>query len=132
MFRDHRYWLTIINTLHGNRREEPVVLSVKHVRTTASGVWYFNWLAPELASLLRDVGSPRDVPLHRSLITLGFLEARVFGRDPEAPLFPEAFSHSEMARHAGPYGKWFGLFCDACGVNDPALDTHAWRHTVWS
>ena len=130
MFRDHRYWMTFVNALHGNRREEPVVLKVKHVKRTASGIWYFNWAAPELADLLKDIGSPRDVPLHETLISMGFLEARVYGRDPEAPLFPEAHSHSVMARHAQPYGSWFGLFCDDCGVRDPALDTHAWRHTV--
>jgi len=127
--RDHRYWLTLIGALHGNRREEPTLLRVKHVRHTA-GIAFFDWMAPELCDGLKDVGSPRDVPLHRDLLRLGFLEARVDGRDPEAPLFPEAVSHSVMKRDAGPFGSWYGHFCNACGVTDSRLDFHSWRHTA--
>ena len=128
--RDHRYWMALMGAFYGNRREEPAVLKVKHVRSTASGVVYFNWKAPELASLLKAIGSPRDVPLHRDFLALGFMEARVYGRDPEAPLFPEAVSHAKMERKAESFGSWFGRFRRACGVDDPLLDYHAWRHTV--
>lgn len=128
--RDHRYWLPLIGALHGARREEPTLLKVKHVRLTAGGVAYFNWTAPELYKGLKDVGSPRDVPLHRDLLRLGFMDARVHGRDPEAPLFPDAVSYGAMERNAEPFGSWFGLFRKHCGVVDPRLDFHSWRHTA--
>ena len=128
--RDHRYWLPLIGALHGNRREEPTLLRVKHVRRTAAGIAYFNWTAPELFGGLKDVGSPRDVPLHCDLLRLGFMEARVDGRDPEAPLFPEAVSFGMMGRNAEPFGSWFGLFRRHCGIVDPRLDFHSWRHTA--
>ena len=128
--RDHRYWLPLIGALHGNRREEPTLLQVKHVRRTATGIVYFNWTAPELFCGLKDVGSPRDVPLHLNILRLGFMEARVDGRDPEAPLFPEAVSFGMMGRNAEPFGSWFGLFRKHCGILDPRLDFHSWRHTA--
>ena len=87
-------------------------------------------MAPDLYSGLKDVGSPRDVPLHCDLLRLGFMEARVDGRDPEALLFPDAVSHGLMERDAGPFGSWFGHFRKHCGVIDPRLDFHSWRHTA--
>lgn len=70
------------------------------------------------------------MPLHRDLLRLGFMEARVDGRDPEAPLFPEALSYGAMQRNAEPFGKWFGQFRKHCGIVDPRLDYHSWRHTA--
>jgi len=129
--RDHRYWLVIIGFLHGNRREEPVLLRVKHVkRCPQTGIWYFDLEDPELLALLKDSGSARLIPLHRTLIELGFLEARVFGRDPEERLFPEAESTAEIARDAGPFGKWFLRLRRHLGITDPAADWHAARTTV--
>ncbi|WP_165359577.1 site-specific integrase [Lichenibacterium minor] len=128
---DHRYWITLIGLLHGMRREEPVVLKVRHVKQK-DGIWYFDLLDEEIVPLLKDVGSPRHIPIHKALLELGFIEARVEGRRPESALFPEAVSHSEIARHGDPFGKWFLLFRRFHGVDDPKLDFHSVRHTVIS
>ena len=129
VFRDHRYWITLIGLLHGVRREEPIALRVKHVKCVEA-VWHFDLHDPELAPLLKDIGSPRLVPLPKDLLDLGFIEARVQGRDPEARLFPEAVSYSEIGKHGGPYGKWFLNFRVSVGVDSSELDFHACRHTV--
>lgn len=128
---DHRYWVTLIGLLHGMRREEPIVLKVRHVKQK-DGIWYFDLLDDEVVPLLKDVGSPRHVPLHKALLDLGFIDARVAGRRPESALFPEAVSHSEIARHGDPFGKWFLHFRRFHGVDDPKLDFHSVRHTVIS
>ena len=128
---DHRYWVTLIGLLHGMRREEPIVLKVRHVKQK-DGIWYFDLLDDEVVPLLKDVGSPRHVPLHKALLDLGFIDARVVGRRPESALFPEAVSHSEIARHGDPFGKWFLHFRRFHGVDDPKLDFHSVRHTVIS
>ena len=128
---DHRYWVTLIGLLHGMRREEPIVLEVRHVKQK-DGIWYFDLLDDEVVPLLKDVGSPRHVPLHKALLDLGFIDARVAGRRPESALFPEAVSHSEIARHGDPFGKWFLHFRRFLGVDDPKLDFHSVRHTVIS
>ena len=128
---DHRYWVTLIGLLHGMRREEPIVLKVQHVKQKA-GIWYFDLLDDEIVPLLKDVGSPRHVPLHRDLLELGFIDARVTGRRPESALFPEAVSRSEIARHGDPFGKWFLNFRRFHGVDDEKLDFHSVRHTVIS
>ena len=128
---DHRYWITLIGFLHGMRREEPIVLRVRHVKQKA-GIWYFDLLDEEVVPHLKDVGSPRHVPLHKDLLDLGFIEARVAGRSPQSTLFPEAISHSEIARHGDPFGKWFLNFRRFHGVDDEKLDFHSVRHTVIS
>ena len=128
---DHRYWITLIGFLHGMRREEPIVLKVRHVRQKG-GIWYFDRLDEEVVPRLKDVGSPRHVPLHKDLLDLGFIEARVAGRPPQSALFPEAVSHSEIARHGDPFGKWFLNFRRFHGVGDEKLDFHSVRHTAIS
>ncbi len=128
---DHRYWVTLIGLLHGMRREEPLVLKVRHVKQK-DGIWFFDLLDDEIVPLLKDVGSPRHVPIHKALLGLGFIDARVTGRRPESALFPEAVSHSEIARHGDPFGKWFLHFRRFHGVDDPKLDFHSVRHTVIS
>ncbi len=128
---DHRYWITLIGFLHGMRREEPIVLKVRHVKQKA-GIWYFDLLDDEIVPLLKDVGSPRHVPLHKDLLDLGFLDARIAGRRPDSALVPEAVSHSEIARHGDPFGKWFLNFRRFHGVDDEKLDFHSVRHTVIS
>ncbi len=131
VFRDHRYWGVLIGLLHGMRREEPFVLKVRHVKSK-NDIWYFDLLDPEVIPLLKDVGSPRMVPLHKDLIELGFLELRVWGRNPDDALFPEALSHSEMKRAGGPFGQWFLNFRRSLGIDDEKLDFHSARHTVIS
>jgi len=92
VFRNHRYWMILLGLLTGMRREEPALLKVKHVKQV-NGIWYFDLLDEELVPLLKDVGSPRLVPLPETLLDLGFIEARITRRPPEARLFPEAVSY---------------------------------------
>lgn len=129
VFRDHRYWLVLIGLLHGMRREEPVLLKVKHVKLE-HGIWHFNLLDEELGDQLKAIGSPRLVPLHKCLLDLGFIEARVAGRDAEARLFPDAVSNSMRDRQADPFGKWFLHFRRHFGLADEKLDFHSFRHTA--
>lgn len=129
VWRDHRYWLPLIGMLHGMRREEPLILKVKHLKQK-SGIWYFDLKSKDIMPLLKDCGSPREIPLHRDILALGFIEARVLGRNPNDLLFPEAKSNSVINRNGDPFGKWFTNFRRHCGLGDPELDFHATRHTV--
>ncbi len=79
--------------------------------------------------LLKGIGSPREVPIHNYLLAIGFLEARVYGRDAEQRLLPEAVSYSANG-NGGPIGQWFLRFRRSCNIDDPKLDFHAFRHTV--
>ena len=114
------------------RREELIVLKVKHVKRSKAGIWYFDLLDDEVVPRLKDIGSPRHVPLHKHLLDLGFIKARIAGREPESALFPEAVSRSEIARNGDPFGKWFMHFRRFHDVDDPKLDFHSVRHTVIS
>jgi hypothetical protein len=94
------------------------------------GMWFFNLMDEEFEEDLKDVGSSRYIPIHDKLIEVGFLEARVTGRDPNARLFPEVVSYSEIGGDAGPFGKWFGRLLDTLGLLDPKLNFHSLRHTL--
>jgi integrase len=131
VFRNHRYWMILLGLLQGMRREEPLILKVKHVKAKKA-IWYFDLLDEEIVPLLKDIGSPRWIPLHKDLIKLDFLGARVFGRSPEARLFPEAVSYSQMKRRGDPFGKWFTNFRRSCGIVEDKYDFHSARHSVVS
>jgi len=129
VFRNERYWLLLLAMHHGNRREEMVLLKVKHIKLQ-HGVWYFDFLDAELDGKLKDEGSYRELPIHKNILDLGFLQARVEGREPDALLFPEALSLAAVDRQAEPFGKWFLRYRRHHGVDDERLDFHAWRGTV--
>jgi integrase len=84
--RSERYWMPILGAHQGMRREELAQLRVEHVRKDEeSGIWHFDLRADLL--VLKDCGSPRWVPLHDNVLRLLFLEAQVYGREPNHNCF---------------------------------------------
>lgn len=127
ILRDERYWGCLLGPHHGMRREEFFQLNVMHVvQDDDSGIWYFNLKAKGLR--LKDIGSPRIVPIHKNVLELGFVEERVIGRRPSDMLFPEAILQDAAGYHGARFGDWFGRFCDWLGVPDNN-DFHAFRVT---
>lgn len=125
--RDDRYWGCLLGPHQGMRREEFFQLKVRHVvQDEASGIWYFNLKAMGLR--LKDIGSPREVPLHDNILQLGFVEERVIGRPPGDMLFPEAIKQDAAGYHGARFGDWFGHLCDWLEVPDNN-DFHAFRTT---
>jgi hypothetical protein len=76
--------------------------------------------------------APRDKPLHRKFMHMGFLENKVFGREPEDHLFPEL--SNENAAFGVSIGKRFGNYMDSLEFSEKAfvddLSLQAMRHTV--
>lgn len=126
---DERYWGCLIGSTTGMRREEFLQLDVRHVaQDPETGIYYFNLM--NITSLnLKDIGSPRWVPVPASLIELGFLEQRVLGRPKTDLLFPEAPGLNSRGCHGDAFGKWHGLFKTGLGF-PPQVVFHSWRHWV--
>lgn len=149
VFRDERYWGVLMGPHQGLRREELFQLKVKHIRYEPTvEIWYVDLFSKELR--LKDSGSPRYVPLHKNILELGFIEARVKGRRSDDFLFPEATPSAVDKKRGDYFGKFFHHFrsdiIDRMDDNEPFdpsdvgdIDNgtryedmvyHAARHTV--
>lgn len=128
------WWGVIIAAHHGMRREEIFQLRVRHVvRDEETGIWYFDLKTDKTLKLKgdkrRDKPSRRFVPLHDNLLRLGFLAARVEGRDGAERLFPEITAANQQNSWGAAPGRRFSDFKIAAGF-PLELDFHAFRHSV--
>jgi integrase len=74
--------------------------------------------------------SRRWVPLHDDFLALGFLEARVQGRAPDDPLFPELRASAAYGAYGDKLGQKFTRYRQLTGLYERLLDIHSFRHTV--
>ncbi len=104
IIRDSLYWCPLIAAYTGLRREEFSQLTVGHV-VQVEGVWIFDLYRAGLN--LKTFSSPRNVPLHKELLALGFIEALREGRDDSEQLFPELTPEEEDGKFGDPVGDRF-------------------------
>jgi integrase len=132
------WWGVIIAAHQGMRREEIFQLCVRHVvYDEETGIWYFDLKTDKTLKLkgdkrkgkLRDKPSRRLVPLHDNLLRLGFLAARVQGRNGDERLFPEISGNNQQRSWGAAPGRRFSEFKTAAGFPSE-LDFHAFRHSV--
>ncbi len=69
-----RFWLPLIMLFSGARPGEILQLSIKDVKRTAAGTWFFDLMNVDGTKALKTSTSRRRVPIHSELIHLGFLE----------------------------------------------------------
>jgi integrase len=121
------FWLPLLLLFTGARRNEPVQLFVRDVETK-NGVPGIV-LDEQTGKVLKTAQSKRFVPLHRELVTLGFL-GFVESRKKDglnARIFQELFS----ARRPGDaYGKTFTRFLLRIGAKTPETALHSFRHNM--
>jgi integrase len=121
-----RYWLCLICLFTACRREEAGQLAVSDIQEEG-GVPFFRINDDEkLGQTLKNEGSRRRVPVHSSLIKLGFLEfvQKIRVAD-HARLFPD-FKKGGNG-YSDSTGKWFGRLVTKIGLHDPALVLHSLR-----
>jgi integrase len=123
--RDAKYWLPILALFHAGRLSEFAAMPLADVKTTTSGVSYFD--LTERA--LKNEGSQRVIPIHPQVIGLGFLKYVQRVRDDGGTwLFPD-LDHTSKHGAGHAFSKWWGHWMDAHGLCDPAITHHSWRHT---
>jgi integrase len=114
----------------GARREEIGQLQIVDIQEE-DGIPYFN-ITPEGDGMktLKNEGSKRRVPIHSSLVKLGFLDyVQSIKADGHAQVFPQ-LPKNRLSKCSDPVGKWFARLLDKCGLSDPRLVLHSTRHNL--
>ena len=137
IFTQHRmrhsdyFWIPIIGAYTGMRLNEIVQLFIEDIlQEPATGIWYFN-LHAKPPRTLKNKSSIRSVPLHPSIIDLGFLvyisDLQALG---ETRLFPR-IRKVEKGPHSRSASLWFGRLTRALGLRTPTKKVvfHSFRHT---
>jgi integrase len=130
IIKDERYWLPILGLYHGNRLEEFAQLRRADVKQGEDGIWFFN-ITDEGERQLKNLQSRRRVPVHPTVLDLGFLEyVKKIAPDFNDPVFP-------LLRPGGPdrkrgyyFTKWWTEYRKSVGVYERGLDYHSFRHGV--
>jgi integrase len=123
-----RYWLPLICLWEVTRREEAGQLAVCDIQEEA-GIPFVRINDDEkIGQSLKNEGSRRRVPVHSSLVKLGFLN---FVKSVKAAGHTRLFhSLSRGANgYSDPVGKFFGRLVRKVGITDPAIVLHSTRHT---
>ena len=122
-----RYWLPLLCLFTGARREEIGQFAVCDIQEE-HGIPFIRINDDEkLEQSLKNEGSRRRVPIHSSLVRLGFLDyVKKVREGKHVRLFPT------LTRGANgwsdPVGKAFGRLMTKVGLTDPALCLHSLRH----
>lgn len=125
-----RYWVPLLALYHGARMNELCQLEVADAGV-ADGIPFLHIREESAADEekhLKTRNSERIVPVHPVLQQLGFVEYVEATRDAgHVRLFP-ALTKSATGYYSDNFSKWFGRFCDKCGVTDSRLAFHSFRH----
>ena len=130
--RPERYWLCLGCLFTGARREEIGQLQLADIQEE-DGIPFFNITTEgEGQKSLKTEGSARRVPLHSSLIRLGFLEyvksSKAAGLS--SKVFPQLKKNPRSGKCSDPVGKFFARLMGTVGLSDPKLVLHSTRHNL--
>ena len=127
IFRDALFWMPLLARTMGVRENEVCDASVKHIGFEDTGEGPIAYLAVIEG---KDSGSPRDVPFADLTLDMGFLEQRVYGRDPDAPLFPELLPQGPGQRRSAAFTDRFSYYRKGVNVYKERVDFHSFRGNV--
>jgi len=124
---DGKWWIPIIGLLSGLRLGEIVQLLPSDIKNIG-GVLYFDVARnDDEKKQIKNASSVRRVPVHRTLIDLGFAQAVDAARKRGDRIFYDIkpgsdgyFSHN--------FSKWFGRYLDDIGIKSAKLVFHSFRH----
>lgn len=122
-----RYWVCLLLLFQICRREEAAQLALADLQEEDGIPFVRINDDPKLEQNLKNEGSKRRVPIHSSLLQLGFM-AYVEGirQGGHVRLFPDL-----KKGHNGfsdPVGKWWSRLATKCDVIDPGVVLHSLRH----
>jgi integrase len=129
IIRRSRYWVPLIALYSGMRMGEILQLTPNHVRKSRSGTDYFV-LTRDMK--LKTPGAEREVPVHKELIRLGFIDWVEARRgDADKPLFNEV-RESKHGYRSDIFTKRFATFLRSIAIESDRrskLCFHSFRHT---
>jgi len=125
--RPERYWLVLMLLFECCRREEAAQLYLKDIGEV-DGIPFIQITDEEKDQSLKNEGSKRRVPIHSSLIQLGFMQyVASIKQAGHTRLFPQLKRKGNNG-YGDPVGKWFGRHVTLLGLADPRLVIHSLRH----
>jgi integrase len=124
-----RYWVTLIGLFQGCRREEGGQLNLSDIGEDKEIPFIHITNEGEDQSIKTGSVSRRKVPVHSSLIALGFLQyVKSIKDEGHTRLFP-TLTHGANGFSDAP-GKWFGRLLDKLDLSSPSLVFHSLRHSA--
>lgn len=125
--RDALFWVPLFGRLMGVREDEicgRMVVDIEWIDTEIGRVAYLKIRDSKTAS------SSRDVPIHKLILELGFLEYRYFGRAADEPLFPELIPQGVEPRRSNSFSGRFTEYRKKIKVFRAGVDFRSYRGTV--
>lgn len=122
--RDGYFWTPLIALFSGMRLGEILQLQKPDVKLE-NGIWYFDVSKGEGKSL-KTASSKRRVPVHRTLLDLGFVDYAQSGAQ-LGRIFPEIKKGSD-GYHSHHFSKWWGRFAGHVGFRSTRTTFHSFRH----
>lgn len=120
-------WLPLLGLFVGARLNELGQLYTSDIKEE-DGIYYID-INSDDDKTLKTSSSRRQVPIHRELITLGFLDyvqERIKAKD--IRLFPQVKSNGIQVSAA--WSKWWGRYARKNGITDTRKVFHSFRHTA--
>ncbi len=118
-----RYWIPLLATYTGMRLEEICQLQTQDIQYPDNVPCIDINDAGD--KQLKNTTATRVVPIHHSLIKLGFIK---FASKQQGRLFPELTKANGKRGHH--FSKWFARYRKQCDITEPGKTFHSFRHTV--
>jgi hypothetical protein len=130
LLRDGKFWIPLVGLFSGMRLGEIVQLLNNDVEQV-SGIWCFKvqWDGENGTKQVKTVSSLRTVPIHPTLLELGFLEF-VKGRKKagaEARVFSDVEAGAD-GYFSSLFSKWFSRYMTSIGIKTSKTSFHSLRH----
>lgn len=123
------YWAPLMGPFVGARIEEVAQLRIEDVQRI-NGSWCLRICDLGDEQNVKNIGSFRRVPLHDTLIQLGFLKyAAEQARAGAVRVFPSLSNDNANRIWSNSLGKWWNRYIDGIGLSDPRLDYHSFRYS---
>lgn len=124
-----RYWVPMLCLFQLCRREEAAQLALKDMGNQ-DGIPFMNITNLGDDQSLKTDGSKRKIPIHSSLIALGFLDyVQTIRAAGHKRLFPQLTRSAHG--YGGAVGAWFTRLKRKAGITDPGKVLHSFRHGVY-
>jgi hypothetical protein len=128
IIRDGMFWVTLWGRLTGVRENEIADASVGDIKFAQTKNGKINYL--EISEDGKAAGSGRNVPVPKLLLSMGFLEYRVIGRNPSDPLFPDLIPQGPGLRRSAAFSGRFTTMRLNSGCYIERVDFHSYRGGV--
>lgn len=130
-FRPHMLWLPLLALHTGARIEELSQLAVTDIHPDEEGIWVID-INDDDWKQVKTQAAVRMVPLHPTLIELGFLDyvQDVKQHFPEERLLFPYLTRNKYGKLGDAPSKWFGRYLDKLNIRDVQKVFHSFRSTA--